>query len=56
MDRTWEYIDRSHTHMSVEIGTEAEQFLFREHINPKFFAVCMIGGINLCRKVVLLEN
>ncbi len=42
--------------MNVEIGTEAEKFLFRKYINPKFFAVCMIGGINLCRKVEFVEN
>jgi hypothetical protein len=36
-------------------GTDTTQFLFWEYINPKFFAVCMIGCINL-RKVEFVEN
>ncbi len=38
MDRTWEYIDRLQTH-ECDIGPEATQLLFWEHINPNFYAV-----------------
>jgi hypothetical protein len=38
VDRSWEYINRSQTH-ECGIGTEAAQFLFREHINGTFVAV-----------------
>jgi hypothetical protein len=35
--RSWEYIN--HSHMSVEIGTEAAQFPEKEYINEIFLAV-----------------
>jgi hypothetical protein len=38
VDRSWEYVNRSHTH-NVEIGTEAAQFLEKQFINGIFLAV-----------------
>jgi hypothetical protein len=38
-DRSWEYINRSQTHVNVEIGTEAAQFPEKEYINGIFLAV-----------------
>jgi hypothetical protein len=39
VDRSWEYINRSQTHMNVEIGVKAAQFPEKEYINGIAFAV-----------------
>ncbi len=39
VDRFWEYINPSNSHMNVEIGTETALFLFWEYINGIFVAV-----------------
>jgi hypothetical protein len=39
VDQSWEYTNRSQTHMNVEIGTEAAQFSEKEYIKGIFLAV-----------------
>ncbi len=39
VDRSWEYINPSQTHVNVEIWTEAAQFPEKEYINGIFVAV-----------------
>ncbi len=42
VDRSWNYINRSQTH--VEIGAEAAHFLFCEYINGIFVAVHFVSS------------
>jgi hypothetical protein len=46
VDRLWEYINRSQTHMHVEIGTEAAQFPEKEYINGIFVAVYSVHRLS----------
>jgi hypothetical protein len=51
VDRSWKYINRSHGHMNVEIGTEATLFPEKEYIMGIFFAVRYLNGSHTVKRV-----